>query len=203
MVNLKINCISKLVKVDLPNLQEVINSVSVDMKFASKVDLKSAFSQFRLSDETSRAMGFKFQDEIFVYKSLPFGYRNASTICQNLVMIVIGNLRLRGFTCHVYIDDIILFAKSAELMRECTDYLHSLLRGINLVLADEKTILCQQEIHYLGMEFNLLSREVNCKTQLEKIRSTVLNTKTEMCRWQLTEIESLIGRLNWLTSVIG
>ena len=144
-------CLNACTKKDsypLPQIQEVLESL-VGAGHFSCLDLKSGFWQIRM-DEASKQystltvcnLGF------FECNRMPFGLCNAPATFQWLMQNCMGELNF--IYCLIYLDDLIVFLRTAE------EHLHHLrvvfdhLREYNLKLKPSKCSLFREEINYLA-----------------------------------------------------
>ena len=92
------------------NMNELLSRVAGE-RFLTKFDLRSAFFQISLSEESRKFTGFQTPIGQFSYRKLPMGLKCASATCQRMIDIV-----LRG--AHRYtgslLDDILVFSKDYD-----------------------------------------------------------------------------------------
>ena len=96
----------------LPRMEETLDYLA-GSKWFSALDLKSGYWQVELDEEsmpltafTAGPLGF------YECESMPFGAMNAPATFQRLMETCLGDLHLNY--CLIYLDDIIVFAKTQE-----------------------------------------------------------------------------------------
>src|SRR5206468_5973071 len=119
-----------------------------DSSFFGILDLRSSFYQVPLALRDRDKTAFITRRGQWRFRSLPMGLSNSPGTFQRLMDLV-----LRGLTWStvlVYIDDIVVFARSyTELQTRLTEVFERL-RMANLKLKPSKVKLFQKEISFLG-----------------------------------------------------
>jgi len=90
----------------------VILSILGKAKIFSTLDLKSGFHQVNLDERDREKSAFSVNNGKYEFCRLPFGLKNAPSIFQRAIDDVLRDEI--GKSCHVYIDDIIIFSDSEE-----------------------------------------------------------------------------------------
>jgi len=108
-----------------------------------------------------------------------------------------------GFVAFVYIDDLLLITDTRHEMEKASNILVQTLKGLDLILAEEKTVYCESIVTFLGLEVNLCKRIISCSKQLNSVRETSLNCIEDDFIWSFKDLEMLIGKLNWLTTAMN
>ena len=112
-------------------------------------DINSAFWTIPIRMKDRYKTGFVTQQAHYQWRSLPFGYRNASAIFQRILSGVIRRNNLQGF-CTNYIDDILVHSKSFV---EHVQHIRALFEAIQkegFRLKFSKCKFAVKEIEYLG-----------------------------------------------------
>lgn len=115
-------------------------------KFFSTIDLESGFYQILMRESDIQKMYFSINNGIYKFLRMPFGLTNAPRIFQRAMDDILRDQV--GKTCHVYMDDIIIFSNSVE------EHFNDLTRIINILLEAklslEKSKFFSQETNFLG-----------------------------------------------------
>ena len=166
-----VNARTKPVQYYMPQIHELYDRIK-HSKFLSMLDLKSAYHQAPLAEESRFKCSFKCELGAFRYKVLPMGlvssaayyqrfveskldrhgvlYRKVSaTANDNDVYIDSDGMKCRGFVC-IYLDDIVVFSRDAQQHRRHLERLFEVLSAENLYLAPDKCELFCKHIRYLG-----------------------------------------------------
>jgi len=81
-------------------------------KYYSILECYSSFWQINIKEEHKEKTGFNLPSRHYEFNRLPFGLSNSQSSSQRLMDIVLKNLV--RFECFVFIDDVIMFSKSAQ-----------------------------------------------------------------------------------------
>ena len=109
----KINFWSKKVHKSMPHIPEILRGVRGKKIFA-KIDLRKAFFQMLLDDESCDLFGFYVEGYgYYQYVRMPMGWVNSSFIFQAFVEKVLEEFRREGW-CFVYVDDILIASYNDE-----------------------------------------------------------------------------------------
>ena len=96
----------------LPRIAEILDSLSGNKLF-SVLDMKLGYHQIPIAEEHKERTAFTVGTlGFFEYNRMPMGLTNAPATYQRLMEECLGDLHLR--ICRIYLDDIIIFAKSFE-----------------------------------------------------------------------------------------
>jgi len=131
----------------LPNIADCLDAFKGASYFAL-LDLRSSFYQVPLAIEDRDKTAFITRRGQWRFRSLPMGLTNSPGTFQRLMDFV-----LRGLTWAsvlVYIDDIVVYARSAQELKDRLQEVFLRLRTANLKLKPEKVKLFQREIAFLG-----------------------------------------------------
>ena len=104
--------VNKAIIVDtypLPDIDEIFIQLSGATHF-SKLDLKSAFNQLELDEESRHLTTFITHEGLFRYKIVCFGLASAPSCFQRMMTHILCGIS--GITC--FIDDIVVYGKSKE-----------------------------------------------------------------------------------------
>ena len=84
----------------------------------------------------------------YEFNRLPFGLNNSPANFQRLMHIVLKDLV--GTDCCIYLDDLILFSKTAEEHAEKLERVLERFESANLQLHPGKCVIAQPQVKYLG-----------------------------------------------------
>ena len=133
---------------NLPNIQMIFDELGKN-KYYHVVDLKSGFHQIKMSPKDIHKTAFSVHPlGRFEFLVLPFGLRNSPRTFQRVINNVLGGLIER--ICFVYMDDIIIFGKTVEVVNTRFDLVAEKLRNANMKLEPQKCSFLKTEVCYLG-----------------------------------------------------
>lgn len=131
----------------LPNIADILDQLG-DAKYFSVLDLASGFHQIPMAPKDAPKTAFSTPYGHYQFKRMPFGLKNAPATFQRLMDNVLSGLQ--GNELFVYMDDIVLYAKSLEEHEIKFERLMRRLRDANLKLQPDKCEFLRREVAYLG-----------------------------------------------------
>jgi RNase H-like domain found in reverse transcriptase/Reverse transcriptase (RNA-dependent DNA polymerase) len=131
----------------LPRMDECIDSLG-DARIFSTLDCNSGYWQIPVEAADRAKTTFTSREGLYWFLRMPFGLRNAPETFQRFVDITLAGLTWN--TCLVYIDDIIVFSKTAkEHLSHLDEVLHRLYRA-GLYLNIKKSHFFKETVSYVG-----------------------------------------------------
>ena len=132
----------------LPCIQEVLESMAGSAHF-SLMDFKSGFWQIKMAPELQQYTAFTVGNlGFYEFTSMPFGLCNTPVTFQHLVQNTLGELNLAY--CVIYLDDVIIFARTEEEHMEHLRIVFERFWEFNVKLKPSKCSFFQLEIVYLA-----------------------------------------------------
>ena len=131
----------------IPRISETLQALSGAEWFCS-LDLQSGYLQVEIAckDKAKTAMTTPFG--LYEFNRMPFGLTNAPATFQRLMECCLGDLNFR--TCLIYLDDVIVFARSFPEMLQRLEEVLQRLGEYGLKLKMSKCKLFQRRLTYLG-----------------------------------------------------
>lgn len=134
-------------KYPLPRIDDLLDKLSGCSHFSS-IDLRSGYYQLRISPEDIPKTAFRTPIGHYQFKVLCFGLTNAPAAFQAAMNNVLREY-LHDFVV-VYLDDILIFSKSAEEHLEHIRLVLDKLRHHNLYANAKKCDFFKSELEFLG-----------------------------------------------------
>ena len=108
----KVNKITKKDLYPIPSMNEILVTLR-SAKFIEKIDLKSAYLQISLKENSKTITAFTVPGKgMYQFKGMPFGLTNAPTTFQRLIdMFITPDLKPNVFC---YLDDIIIATQNFD-----------------------------------------------------------------------------------------
>ena len=129
----------------LSNFKAEING----SKYFSKIDLKQAHHQLKLTQESRCITTFSTHEGLFRYKRLNYGTNSAAEIFQNMLQRNLSDIQgVKNIA-----DDIIIHGKTRNLHNEALESCLQRLAHLNLKAKLEKCRFLQKEINFYGLIF--------------------------------------------------
>ncbi|KAI5152345.1 hypothetical protein ENBRE01_2758 [Enteropsectra breve] len=113
------------------------------------VDLKDGYFQIEINEEDKEKTAFKFENLLYEWNRMPMGFKNAPSIFQKMMDELLGDLSGKGV--EVYLDDIVIHAKSKKDHDMIVREVFKRLEESNLYVNVKKLQLAQKEIKLLGI----------------------------------------------------
>ena len=172
--------------------------------FIAKMDIKQAYRMVPVNPTDRWLLGMRWEDQVFVDKTLPFGLRSAPLIFSAIADALAWIMKQRGvsFVDH-YIDDFVTLG--APLSMECATNLQimvSTCKDTGTPVEPDKTEGPSTTITFLGIEIDSIAMELRLPAD-KLARLIQLTTRwrgKKECRKR--ELLSLIGILNHACKVI-
>lgn len=120
-----------------------------DTHYISSIDLKDAFWQIELDEESRMTTAFTVPGRpLLQFQRMPFGLCNAAqTMCRLMDLVMGSDLRDSVF---VYIDDLLIVSPDFASHIVKLKIVSEKLRAANLTINVNKSKFCMREIKYLG-----------------------------------------------------
>ena len=131
----------------LPNMQSVINNVT-QYKWFSSLDLRSAYHQVPLLPEESKYTAFEADGQLYQFKRIPFGLKNAVPCFQRVINDIIAAHGCKG--TFAYLDDITVCGRTKEEHDENLKVFLNAAKECNLTLNEGKCKYATETIRLLG-----------------------------------------------------
>ena len=129
----------------LPTADEIFAQLS-GAKYFSKLDLRAAYHQLRIREDSRDLTAFTSHVGLFRYKRLPFGLANA----PSAYMKVIFNILRDCANTVSYLDDILVFGATVEEHDECLQRTLGKLSEHGMTLNNKKCVYKQTSVQFLG-----------------------------------------------------
>ncbi|GBG84576.1 hypothetical protein CBR_g38857 [Chara braunii] len=133
----------------LPRIDDLLDRVQ-GCKYYSKIDLKSGYHQIAIRPEDQQKTTFQTRYGLYEFVVMPFGLCNAPGTFQHATNRIFHD-HLDKFVV-VYLDEILIFSKSAEEHAQHVETVLSLLRQHKYKVNLEKCEFGRTKILYLGHE---------------------------------------------------
>ena len=132
----------------LPRLDDLVNLAS-GHKYYATLDLKDAYYQIELDEESRDVTTFSDGVSLYRFKRLPFGLSCAPAVFSRKIANVLAPLLKEGWLKN-YLDDIILFAPTYEILLTRLGSLFRLLSEYGIKLNLKKCELVKDHVKFLG-----------------------------------------------------
>ena len=171
--------------------------------WACSVDIQDAYFHVPMHWEFHKFLAFKIGNRIFVFQFLPFGLSPAPWVFTRIIKPIKSRLHTLMILIFSYLDDFILFAKTAVLLSDSTKTTLKLLQSLGFAINWEKSSLTPaQEVEFLGVSWDLKNGTLSVPQEKRNVIvarcHAILNETTATRR----SLESLAGLLNFAATYI-
>jgi len=174
----------------LPTMDAIFSKLAGAKRFAT-IDLKDAYWQIEIDDESQKICAINTSKGVYKVKRLMMGLKNSAAIFQD----VIENTILKGLKNVIaYQDDIVVFAKTEESLKKHLNATESRLREKGVTVNEAKLVRNVSEIEYLGRIISADGIRPN-----ENHLNKALNLKQPENR---KEVQSIMGFFNFFREFI-
>lgn len=174
---------------NMPSIETVMSKLHGNVKF-STIDLSSAFSHVELHESSRHVTNFYSGEKFYRFKRLPFGLCNAPDIFQLAMETILEGCK--GLV--IYLDDILIFGKTAEEHDENLKKVLNRLNLHNVKLNRDKCNLNQTSCTFLGFKITPNGYQVT-KERVEAIKNF---RRPE----NISELRSFLGLMNYVDRFI-
>jgi transposase InsO family protein len=131
----------------LPRIQQILEELGGATYFTA-LDLLHGFYNLKINPKDRPKTAFSTNDGHFEFIRLPMGLKNSPSIFQRLMNLVLAGCL--GKYAFIYIDDIIIYSKSANSHLKALDDIFNRLQENGLKVKFSKCQLFVTQISYLG-----------------------------------------------------
>ena len=135
----KLNAISIRDSFPLPRVEEALQAVQAAVWFSS-FDLAQGYLQMAMEEEDIEKTAFRAGSSgLYEFTLMPFGLTNAGASFCRLMEMCIGDQQY--VTLLFYLDDICIFAETADQMLDRIEFVFSRLKEFNLKIKPKQALL--------------------------------------------------------------
>jgi hypothetical protein len=114
--------------------------------------LKDAYYHIEIEEKDKVKTAFEFEGKVYHWNGMVMGFKNAPMIFQRVMNNICGEYL--GKWVLVYLDDIIIYAKTIKEHDELVRFVLGRLKENNMTVNLKKVQFAQKEIKMLGLTVN-------------------------------------------------
>ena len=130
-----------------PGINQILEELGGAL-YLTALDLLHGFYNLEITPGDRWKMAFSMPDGHYEFIGLPMGLKNSPSIFQRTMNMVLQEVL--GKFCFIYVDDIVIYSKSAESHLKHLDIVLDKLSQNGLRVKFSKCQLFRTQIHYLG-----------------------------------------------------
>ncbi|XP_077306677.1 ubiquitin-conjugating enzyme E2 U isoform X1 [Lithobates pipiens] len=188
----------------MESLQSILLAISLGDWMLS-VDLSDAYLHIPIHPAFQKFLRFAINHCHFQFRCLPFGISSAPRTFTKVLLPLVAFLRGKGLRIHHYLDDILLLAKSQELLLQHREILLSTLHDFGWIVNLKKSSLQPtQKMVFLGAHLDTELNRVQlpqAKIQLliQKMRRllSASHLSARVCLSMLGSMSATIPMVQW------
>ena len=180
----------------MEQLSMIKNMLGKNM-FMAKVDLKDAYFAVSIAEEDRKYLKFQWNENIYQFKTLPFGLASAPFCFTKLTKPIVSALRMEGILLIIYIDDMFIIAKDESTLLADVKKVTDMFNSLGFMINFEKSILLpSQRIEFLGFMIDSTTMTISIPIKkLNAVKDEAINLyKAE--KISPRELAKFIGILN-------
>lgn len=164
--------------------------------FMSVMDLQDAYLMVPVANEHRKFLRFCFRGNLFEFTSMPFGLCTAPITFTKLLKPVVQKLRSQGIILVIYLDDILIIAKTEKQCERHAFVVRCLLESLGFLISENKSQLKPvQRCTFLGfiIDSNSFQLELTDKKRISIFSMITKFVENKSCK--IDELARLIGNL--------
>ena len=164
----KLNAISIRDSFPLPRVEEALQAVQAAVWFSS-FNLAQGYLQMAMEEEDIEKTAFRAGSSgLYEFTRMPFGLTNTSASFCRLMEMCIGDQQY--VTLLFYLDDICIFAETADQMLDRIEFVFSRLKEFNLKIKPKKSYFFKQALLFWGIFYQaMVYRQIQKRLQKSRI----------------------------------
>ncbi|KAI8480797.1 hypothetical protein Bbelb_414820 [Branchiostoma belcheri] len=165
--------------------------------YMAKLDLTDAYFTIPVHKDDRKYLTFHWRGRFYQFQCLPFGVATAPRVFTKVMKVPIALLRRRGFRLVVYLDDILVIARSREMCRKVLQAAIDLISSMGFVPNLSKSVLePTQRITFLGSGIDstlmVMYLPEDKVSAIQQMADTLLSTD---CPVSARDLAGIIGKL--------
>lgn len=157
----------------LPHQADALAALGGNAFFLT-MDLTSRYYNVEVHEDDKKYTAFTSPFGLYEYNHLPQGLCNSPATFMRMMLNIFGDKNFLSLLC--YLDDVLVFAPTAEMALERLEMVFEHLRAHNLKLAPNKCHFLQKSVKFLG---HIVSAE-GIATDPEKVQAITALTEADL-----------------------
>jgi hypothetical protein len=196
-----LNLLVKKMRLKMESIKDIRQRMKADSWMLS-IDLSKFYWSTMISPAHRKYFRFRMNGELWQWRVLPFGFKNAMQIMARLMAPVIQRLEKLGIEVIIWVDDMILllgtgYELALERAQKAIDFLVSLGFSINITKTKDHLT---KEVKFRGFMWSTETMEVWApEDKLADIRAAAKGVNLH--RSPIRALATLIGKVRYITQI--
>ncbi len=174
----------------LPKIEDLLNQLQ-GAKYFAKLDLAAGYWQVKMNEGDKEKTAFCLPDGLYQWLYMPFGLVNAPSTFQRLMIRILKPVL--GKFALVYIDDILIYARTPDELIDNLQEVINLIRKAGLKLKPKKCEIFAEKLSFLGHDVSAKGIEpLNHKVEAIKIGQLLHVFKRTLCLFHCVHIIDIL-----------
>lgn len=188
-------------RIKLERLEEFLQLIPQG-GYVAATDIKNAYLHVPIPEGDRWAFGFEFQNKVWRFRTMPFGYAPAPAIFTKLLRPLAGQWRAAGIRVLVYLDDIVVAASSESECAQAALRVRNDLEALGFMINRDKCTTPSQQAVVLGHQIDTRSQAVSVPADKRaKLRGELLYTvRKGQSHFQV--LRRILGKLRALRLIV-
>ena len=163
------------------------------------IDLKDGFWHVGVSRTKRPFLGFRYRNQDWQFRAMPFGLNVAPRIFTKVVAHVVKLMAKEGIWCLPYHDNLLIATPTRELCLRQANQAISILKSLGWIINDKKSRLEPAQVFvWLGVQFDLISHTATAPQEKMELFQEKLKSLITSRSCTVREIMQLQGLSNWI-----
>lgn len=163
----------------------------------TSIDISDAYLHLAVEQTHRKFLQFRWENQTWQFRAMPFGLSSAPRIFTKIMRCVMEHLRQKGLRCVIYLDDLLIMAKTKEEIKEHTRIALELMIELGWKISWNKSELTPSRVRkFLGMEFDTHKMEIRIpRDKLKDILACIQKILSGGEDPTLRELASISGKI--------
>lgn len=173
--------------------------------FYSKLDISNCFLSFPLHPSEYKYFVFQFDGQYYQFVRLPFGLSTAPRVCTLILSVIQFVLEQKHIRLVRYLDDFLFISSSFVDASKHLAIAIQVFQDFGLVVNNNKTEGPAQQIQFLGINLDSVSRTLSISQErIEEMNQLLLQyvAAPSSVAVRVKDIMSFVGKLSFVSQVL-
>lgn len=177
--------------------ERIIKRLLTPNCYMASIDLQNAYYLIPIRKSDRKFLRFSFKGNLFEFTCLPFGLNTAPYTFTKIMKPVISQLRNRGYTSVIYLDDILLVESSETKCQESVQATIEVIKKLGFLINEQKSHkVPATRCKFLGNIYDSKEMVIELPVEKQKKVKSKIDTFSVMRQCKIRDFASFIGTLS-------